>query len=123
MKKGASLSSIRRMIIRRKTTKKPNYGFGDSTGAVQSPGNNNSLSAMVAAVGAGGKTKKKGSGARLWMRMDNLGQSEVIECDKSTIVKRVGIPTRDLRLLLGPVFSHSSNILGTILNCFVIYIY
>lgn len=107
MKKGGGLSSIRRMIIRRKA-KKPAAGIAESSGAVQSP-TTNSLSAMVA---AGPKSKKKGSGARLWMRMDKLGQSEVLECDKSMIVKRVGVPTRDLRVLLGPVFSHSSNILG-----------
>lgn len=46
------------------------------------------------------------------MRMDKVGQSEVVECDKSTIIKRVGVPARDLRVLLGPVFSHSSNILA-----------
>ncbi|KAF2319877.1 hypothetical protein GH714_019927 [Hevea brasiliensis] len=34
-----------------------------------------------------------------------------MECDKCAIIKRVAIPTRDLRIL-GPVFSHSSNILA-----------
>ncbi|KAK6121166.1 hypothetical protein DH2020_045087 [Rehmannia glutinosa] len=55
--------------------------------------------------------KKKAGGARLWMRMDRLGQSELIECDKSVIIKRVSIPARDLRIL-GPIFSHSSSILA-----------
>ncbi|WOH05534.1 hypothetical protein DCAR_0624952 [Daucus carota subsp. sativus] len=58
------------------------------------------------------KNKKKGSGARLWMRMNKLGQSEVIECDKSTIVKRLGVPARALRLMLSPYFSHSSTVLA-----------
>ncbi|XP_031497072.1 magnesium transporter MRS2-4-like [Nymphaea colorata] len=58
----------------------------------------------------GGKGKKK-NGARLWMRFDRTGQSELIEWDKSAIMKRVAIPARDLRIL-GPVFSHSSNILA-----------
>ncbi|KAL0412749.1 UNVERIFIED_CONTAM: Magnesium transporter MRS2-4 [Sesamum radiatum] len=55
--------------------------------------------------------KKKAGGARLWMRMDRWGQSELIECDKSVIIKRVSIPARDLRIL-GPIFSHSSSILA-----------
>uniref|UniRef100_A0A2P2L0E2 Magnesium transporter n=1 Tax=Rhizophora mucronata TaxID=61149 RepID=A0A2P2L0E2_RHIMU len=45
------------------------------------------------------------------MRFDRFGNSELVECGKSTIIKRVGIPARDLRIL-GPVFSHSSNILA-----------
>ncbi|XP_051145356.1 magnesium transporter MRS2-4 [Andrographis paniculata] len=55
--------------------------------------------------------KKKAGGARLWMRMDRWGNSELIECDKSVIIKRVSIPARDLRIL-GPIFSHSSSILA-----------
>ncbi|KAL1549660.1 Magnesium transporter MRS2-4 [Salvia divinorum] len=55
--------------------------------------------------------KKKAVGSRLWMRMDRLGQSELIECDKTVIIKRVSIPARDLRIL-GPIFSHSSSILA-----------
>ncbi|KAI3695121.1 hypothetical protein L1987_78109 [Smallanthus sonchifolius] len=57
------------------------------------------------------KPKKKAGGARLWMRFDRNGESELFECDKSTIIKRAGIPARDLRIL-GPVFSNSSNILA-----------
>lgn len=63
---------------------------------------------MVVAVA---KPKKKAGGARLWMRFDRSGESELFECDKSTIIKRTGIPARDLRIL-GPVFSNSSNILA-----------
>lgn len=58
-----------------------------------------------------GKGKKKAIGARLWMRFDRTGAMEVVECDKSTIIKRASVPARDLRIL-GPVFSHSSNILA-----------
>lgn len=113
MKKTSVSSSIRRMIIRRKTKKQhPDRTPLIITESYQVNNNNNTLGEMVVAGGSGAKSKKKGSGARLWMRMDKLGQSEVIECDKSTIIKRVGVPTRDLRVLLGPVFSHSSNILG-----------
>uniref|UniRef100_A0A5B6ZS10 Magnesium transporter n=1 Tax=Davidia involucrata TaxID=16924 RepID=A0A5B6ZS10_DAVIN len=71
---------------------------------------NNSISAIVAAGGSS-KPKKKAGGARLWMRFDRFGQSELIECDKNTIIKRVSIPARDLRIL-GPVFSQSSSILA-----------
>jgi hypothetical protein len=56
------------------------------------------------------KSKKK-AGSRLWMRFDAAGNSEVLECDKQMIMKHVSIPARDLRIL-GPIFSHSSNILG-----------
>ncbi|EHA8588888.1 putative Magnesium transporter MRS2-4 [Cocos nucifera] len=45
------------------------------------------------------------------MRFDREGQSEILECDKNAIIKRAAIPARDLRIL-GPVFSHSSNILA-----------
>ncbi|GAB2279096.1 Magnesium transporter MRS2-4 [Dionaea muscipula] len=62
-------------------------------------------------VAAAGKGKKKAGGVRLWMRFDRNGQSELIEWDKSAVIKRVAIPARDLRIL-GPVFSQSSNILA-----------
>lgn len=55
--------------------------------------------------------KKKGGTQRLWMRFDPMGHSELIECDKSAIFKRVSVPPRDLRII-GPIFSHSSRILG-----------
>ncbi|XP_065871013.1 magnesium transporter MRS2-4 [Euphorbia lathyris] len=70
--------------------------------------NNHNNSVVAVAVG---KTKKKAGGSRLWMRFDRFGNSELMECEKSTIIKRVAIPARDLRIL-GPVFSHSSSILA-----------
>ena len=73
---------------------------------------NNNNSTIAAGSKAAGK-KKAGGAARLWMRFDMAGQSELIECDKSVIIKRVSIPARDLRIL-GPIFSHSSSILGTL---------
>lgn len=79
---------------------------------------NNNNNSILVSPGVGGplavaKGKKKTGGARLWMRFDRSGQSELVECDKSTIIRRASIPARDLRIL-GPVFSHSSNILGTL---------
>lgn len=62
-------------------------------------------------VSAGAKGPKKKAGSRLWMRFDRTGQSEVTELDKNAIIRRASIPTRDLRIL-GPIFSHSSNIIA-----------
>ena len=82
------------------------------TGVCSPPINNNG-SGLVGSGGGGamGKVKKKAGGARLWMRLDRWGQTELIEWDKSAIIRRAAIPARDLRIL-GPVFSQSSNILG-----------
>ncbi|XP_071725601.1 magnesium transporter MRS2-4-like [Rutidosis leptorrhynchoides] len=93
---------------RRKTTKKT----GESPLLQPSPSSpppppDDGMPVAVAST----KPKKKAGGARLWMRFDTSGESEVFECDKSTIIKRAGIPARDLRIL-GPVFSNSSNILA-----------
>ncbi len=52
-----------------------------------------------------GKGKKKTGGAKLWMRFDRSGRSELVECDKSAIVRRAAIPARDLRIL-GPVLKN-----------------
>lgn len=83
-----------------------------------SPPINNNGSNLVVGGGAAavGKVKKKAGGARLWMRLDRWGQSELLEWDKSAIIRRAAIPARDLRIL-GPVFSHSSNILGKFPFC------
>lgn len=61
--------------------------------------------------GAVAKAKKKTGLARLWMRFNRSGQSELVELDRNSIIKLAAIPARDLRIL-GPIFSHSSNILG-----------
>lgn len=89
---------------RRKTTKKA----GESPLLQPSPPQHDDGTPVAVALT---KPKKKAGGARLWMSFDKNGESEVFECDKSTIIKRAGIPARDLRIL-GPVFSNSSNILG-----------
>ena len=81
--------------------------------STSSPPINNNGNGLVGGGGGGavGKVKKKAGGCRLWMRLDRWGQSELLEWDKNAIIRRVGIPARDMRIL-GPVFSHSSNILG-----------
>ncbi|KAG9135461.1 hypothetical protein Leryth_007231 [Lithospermum erythrorhizon] len=88
------------------------YKLGKGDGAVLPP--QSTPFPMVEVEGGGGGAaamKKKAAGARLWMRFDRMGESEVIECDKSVIRKRVAIPSRDLRIL-GPIFAHSSSILA-----------
>ncbi|XP_031131100.1 magnesium transporter MRS2-4-like [Ipomoea triloba] len=72
----------------------------------------NGAANLIASSAATSKAvKKKAGGTRLWMRFDRAGQSELIECDKGAIIKRASVPARDLRIL-GPIFSHSSNILA-----------
>ncbi|CAK9168267.1 unnamed protein product [Ilex paraguariensis] len=73
--------------------------------------NMGSISEMVAAESSSKPGKKKAGVSRLWMWFDKSGQSELIECEKSTIIKRTSIPARDLGIL-GPLFSHSFNILA-----------
>ncbi|KAM6554260.1 hypothetical protein CsatB_015022 [Cannabis sativa] len=109
--------SFRRTSARRRLKKSPQTTHPTPADAASSPpinNNNNSLIAAAAAAAAtagGVKGKKKTGGARLWMRFDRSGQSELVECDKNTIIRRASIPPRDLRIL-GPIFSHSSNILA-----------
>uniref|UniRef100_J3N4L1 Magnesium transporter n=1 Tax=Oryza brachyantha TaxID=4533 RepID=J3N4L1_ORYBR len=70
------------------------------------------VSPSVAGGGGGaGKGGKKKAGARLWMRLDRWGVSETLHLDKGSIIRRAGLPPRDLRIL-GPVFSDSSSILA-----------
>ncbi|KAK3184853.1 hypothetical protein Dsin_032139 [Dipteronia sinensis] len=100
--------SFRHLCLRRRTKKKL-----DPPTLLPPPPQPMGQSPNTAAAGGSvpGKGKKKAGGARLWMRFDLTGRSELVECDKSTIIERAGIPARDLRIL-GPVFSHSSNILA-----------
>ncbi|XP_020588350.1 magnesium transporter MRS2-4-like isoform X2 [Phalaenopsis equestris] len=64
----------------------------------------------TASTSAGAKGAKKKAGSRLWMLFDRSGKSEIIELDKSSIMRRASIPARDLRIL-GPLFAHSSRII------------
>ncbi|KAK7247299.1 hypothetical protein RIF29_42180 [Crotalaria pallida] len=101
---GKSPFSFRRSLSRRRN-KKP-LGTPQSPSATSppvSPGENGLI--------VGGAAKKKTGGARLWMRIDRTGRSELVEWDKNAIIRHASIPARDLRIL-GPVFSHSSNILA-----------
>ncbi|XP_010241254.1 PREDICTED: magnesium transporter MRS2-4-like isoform X2 [Nelumbo nucifera] len=110
---GKKSCSFSRKIIRRRLKKMAETMPDDviSTNNVTTTTNNAATVSTAVVGGVAGKPKKKTGGARLWMRFDCFGQSELIECDKNAIIKRVSIPARDLRIL-GPVFSHSSNILA-----------
>ncbi|XP_043709048.1 magnesium transporter MRS2-4-like [Telopea speciosissima] len=96
-----------RKIRRRRPRPRPKKTTEMQLQLVDAHNNNNSSSVAVVS----GKGKKKICGSRLWMRFDRFGHTELLECDKSAIIKRASIPARDLRIL-GPVFSHSSNILA-----------
>ncbi|GMJ06851.1 magnesium transporter 6 [Hibiscus trionum] len=113
---GKSPFSFRRPSIRRRRPKSTTSPQPPPIGAASSsspppPTTGNMIGGGGGGVGAAGKGKKKAAGARLWMRFDTGGVSELVEYDKSAIIKRASIPARDLRIL-GPVFSHSSTILA-----------
>lgn len=55
--------------------------------------------------------KKRGQGVRSWIRVDVTGNSQIIEVDKFTMMRRCDLPARDLRLL-DPLFVYPSTILG-----------
>lgn len=55
--------------------------------------------------------KKRGQGLRSWIRVDASGNSQIIEVDKFTVMRRCDLPARDLRLL-DPLFVYPSTILG-----------
>ncbi|KAK6267769.1 hypothetical protein QUC31_011929 [Theobroma cacao] len=55
--------------------------------------------------------KKRGQGLRSWIRVDTSGNSQIIEVDKFTMMRRCDLPARDLRLL-DPLFVYPSTILG-----------
>ncbi|GJY62665.1 magnesium transporter MRS2-1 [Tanacetum coccineum] len=69
------------------------------------------LSAAYLGVDALG-LKKRGQGLRSWMRVDAAtGDSQIIEIEKFTVMRRCDLPARDLRLL-DPLFVYPSTILG-----------
>ena len=115
---GKNPFSFRRTLSRRRNLRKVPVVINppENSGIEIVPTSKNDDVAGTSSAGMS-KGKKKLGGARLWMKFDKFGESELIEWDKSSIIKRVGIPARDLRIL-GPVFSHSSNILGILFSAF-----
>ncbi|KAF9677144.1 hypothetical protein SADUNF_Sadunf08G0077200 [Salix dunnii] len=55
--------------------------------------------------------KKRGHGNRSWIKIDQDGNSKILELDKATIMRHCSLPSRDLRLL-DPLFIYPSTILG-----------
>ncbi|KAK0573783.1 hypothetical protein LWI29_013462 [Acer saccharum] len=55
--------------------------------------------------------KKRGHGNRSWIKIDQDGNSDILELDKATIMRHCSLPARDLRLL-DPLFIYPSTILG-----------
>ncbi|KAG9440598.1 hypothetical protein H6P81_020763 [Aristolochia fimbriata] len=66
--------------------------------------------ATRAAAAAGG-LRKKGGGVRQWLVLDATGQAQVVEAGKHAIMRRTGLPARDLRIL-DPLLSYPSTVLG-----------
>ncbi|EEF40343.1 RNA splicing protein mrs2, mitochondrial, putative [Ricinus communis] len=56
-------------------------------------------------------TRKKGTGVRAWLLLDSRGQTQIIEAGKHAIMRRTGLPARDLRIL-DPQLSYPSTVLG-----------
>ncbi|KAK7405847.1 hypothetical protein VNO78_07457 [Psophocarpus tetragonolobus] len=55
--------------------------------------------------------RKKGSGVRQWLVVDGRGETHVMEAGKHSIMRRTGLPARDLRIL-DPLLSYPSTLLG-----------
>nr|XP_016504644.1 PREDICTED: magnesium transporter MRS2-5-like [Nicotiana tabacum] len=57
------------------------------------------------------KRRGQGHGSRSWIKIDELGNSKILELDKATVMRHCALPARDLRLL-DPKFIYPSTILG-----------
>ncbi|KAK9077225.1 hypothetical protein SSX86_005562 [Deinandra increscens subsp. villosa] len=60
-------------------------------------------------VGVG--VRKKSTGIRQWLLLDSTGQAQLVEAGKHTVMRRTGLPARDLRIL-DPILSYPSTVLG-----------
>lgn len=105
------LLSFRSSSLRRRPKKAADHRPPPSPPQQQAIGTAGSPGDGGGAGGALAKSKKKAGVARLWIRFNRSGESELVELDKNAIIRLAAIPARDLRIL-GPLFSHSSNILA-----------
>ena len=62
-------------------------------------------------LSVGGGIRKKSTGVRAWLLLDATGQTQVVEAGKHAIMRRTGLPARDLRIL-DPLLSYPSTVLG-----------
>ncbi|XP_009111645.1 magnesium transporter MRS2-3 [Brassica rapa] len=58
-----------------------------------------------------GGSRKKGMGVRTWLVLCSSGKEQATEAGKHTIMRRTGLPARDLRIL-DPLLSYPSTVLG-----------
>lgn len=65
----------------------------------------------VLGLSIGGGLRKKSTGVRAWLLLDATGQTQVVEAGKHAIMRRTGLPARDLRIL-DPLLSYPSTVLG-----------
>ncbi|KAI3755472.1 hypothetical protein L1987_55273 [Smallanthus sonchifolius] len=62
-------------------------------------------------LNVGGGVRKKATGIRQWLLLDCTGQGQLVEAGKHTVMRRTGLPARDLRIL-DPILSYPSTVLG-----------
>lgn len=67
--------------------------------------------AVPSGVTVAGALRKKAAGVRPWLLLDSTGQAQVVEAGKHAIMRRTGLPARDLRIL-DPLLSYPSTVLG-----------
>ncbi|XP_009603566.1 magnesium transporter MRS2-3 [Nicotiana tomentosiformis] len=67
--------------------------------------------AIPGGINVGPGLRKKGTGIRSWLLLDSTGQTQVVEVGKHAIMRRTGLPARDLRIL-DPLLSYPSTVLG-----------
>ncbi|XP_031504696.1 magnesium transporter MRS2-F-like [Nymphaea colorata] len=60
---------------------------------------------------AAASSKKRGAGIRAWLVIDSSGRPKLEEFEKHRIMRRTGLPARDLRIL-DPLLSYPSRILA-----------